>query len=157
MQWLRSDHVLIEQQYTSNLEVLSAMGGLFQEYVDVRPGYTEALIQREREFPTGLPTTPYGVAIPHADGKYVLQPGLAVCTLKTPISFREMGNPQSVVAVKLAILIALPEGQQTVQVNILQWLISLIQHRPFLLDMARCESHSQVLRIFQEYSETLGE
>jgi PTS system galactitol-specific IIA component len=146
---------LIDRLYTSNLEVLSAMGGLFEEYVDVRPGYTEALIQREREFPTGLPTTPYGVAIPHADGRYVIQPGLAVCTLKRPILFREMGNPQNAVSVKLAILIALPEAQQTAQVTILQWLLSLIQHQPFLEDVARCEVHSQVLQTFKEYSQRL--
>lgn len=133
------------------------MGGLFEENVDVRPGYTQALIHREQAFPTGLPTEPYGVAIPHADGEYVLRPGLAVCTLKRAVPFREMGNPQNVIGVKLAILIALPLAQQTAQVNVLQWLLSLIQHQPFLEDIAQCGQPSQVLQVFQDYSQTLAQ
>ena len=31
------------------------------------PEYAEDVIRRERTFPTGLPTEPIGVAIPHAD------------------------------------------------------------------------------------------
>jgi len=122
----------VHKNYSSAADVLTAMADLFEENVDVTHGYTEALLRRERDFPTGLPTMPYSVAIPHADGQYVIRPGLAVCTLKTAIPFQEMGNPNSVVSVKMAILIALPAAQQTDQVKVLQWLLSLIQHRVFL-------------------------
>ncbi len=54
--------------------------------------HTTAILQREAQFPTGLPVTPYGVAIPHTDGTYVLKPQLAFASLKNPVVFQEMGN-----------------------------------------------------------------
>lgn len=128
------------------------MAQLFQANVDVTPGYTNALLRREQKFPTGLPTMPYGVAIPHADGQYVIRPGLAVCTLNTPISFQEMGNSNGIVSVRLVILIALPMAQQRDQAEVLQWLLSLIQRRTFLHVMAECESTAQIMEAFQQYN-----
>lgn len=151
-QWLRSDRILVQQNYASAPEVLTALAHLFQENVDVAPGYTAALLRREQEFPTGLPTMPYGVAIPHADGQYVIRSGLAVCTLSTPIPFQEMGNPIGVVSVRLAILIALPMAQQRAQAEVLQWLLSLIQRHTFLHVMAESDSVAQIMEAFQQYT-----
>ncbi|WP_051006568.1 PTS sugar transporter subunit IIA [Liquorilactobacillus vini] len=37
----------------------------------VTKDYADAVKKRENKFPTGLPTMPIGVAIPHTDAKYV--------------------------------------------------------------------------------------
>lgn len=54
------------------------------------PGFGDALLARERVYPTGLPT-PIGTAIPHADPEHVLQPGLMVASLVRPVPFAQMG------------------------------------------------------------------
>lgn len=48
----------------------------------VKESYLEALIAREREYPTGIELDGYAVAIPHCDTEHALKP--AIYILRTP-------------------------------------------------------------------------
>ncbi len=151
MQWLKPSRIGIHEEYTSAKDTLQAMSRFLTENLDVAEGFSDALVRREQEYPTGLPTEPFGVAIPHADGRYVLRPGLVVWTMKTPVLFREMGNPQNQVMVKLVLLIALPGANQDGQTEILQGIAGLIQTPGFLQDVDGCRDADQLLNVFTRY------
>ena len=72
-----------------------------------RDDYVQALLEREREFPTGLPVSG-GVAIPHTAAEYVTVSTIVVASLTDPVTFHEMGtseaNPVSVSTVFLLLL-----------------------------------------------------
>ncbi|MFR0063869.1 MAG: PTS sugar transporter subunit IIA [Veillonella parvula] len=66
----------------------------------IKKGYGQRgvhpLIQdREKEYPTGLPSTPPGIAIPHANYEMVNKTTLAIATLKEPALFHNMERQQS--------------------------------------------------------------
>lgn len=60
----------------------------------VTKDYEEHVIQREKEFPTGLPLNGYKVAIPHTDSRYVKKTRICVASLSEPIEFQVMGGSQ---------------------------------------------------------------
>ena len=62
--------------------------------------WLEAVIKRESEFPTGLPTL-IPVAIPHTDSVHVNADGVGFFKLKNPIEFGEMGSLDEKVQVKM--------------------------------------------------------
>lgn len=68
--------------------------------------YGAATIARERKHATGLPTTPFSIAFPHADADGVLQSALAVASLKTPVVFQSMADPEEELEVELVIMLA---------------------------------------------------
>jgi PTS system galactitol-specific IIA component len=66
--------------------VLRALAGRVVAQGYARPSLVDAVVERERRFPTGLPTA-VPSAIPHTDPEHVLRSGLAVATLATPVRF----------------------------------------------------------------------
>lgn len=97
----------------------------------VTTDYAEQVIAREAVFPTGLPTEPVGVAIPHTDPAYVNENRVAIATLKNPITMKEMGAiDDKEVEVYIVFLLAL--GESNKQLNILQKLIGAFRNQKLL-------------------------
>ena len=85
-------------------EVLSKFAELAEGEGFALPGFANALIQREGEFPTGLPMV-IPLAIPHAYPEFVVRSGVGVALLDPPVSFREMGGEEDQwLSVRLVVL-----------------------------------------------------
>ncbi len=74
-----------------------------------KPGYCEALIERENAYPTGLHTHGIKIAIPHADAEWTLLPALAIGLLDQPVIFKPMGGQGSDVQVGLIFMLTLSD------------------------------------------------
>lgn len=120
----RAELSFVQLSANSDVEVLEALALRAQEAGWVTPTFKLALLEREIAYPTGLPT-PIPVAIPHADAEHVLRPGLGVVTLRTPVSFGEMGGSGERVEVRIVVLILVTDPRD--QVQLLTRLISLFQ------------------------------
>jgi PTS system galactitol-specific IIA component len=79
----------------------------------VDEGFTEHLIDREKNYPTGLPT-PIPIALCHTEAQYVNQSALAIATLEHPIVFQEMGTPENELAVEMILVLALKDPKDQV-------------------------------------------
>jgi len=91
--------------------------------------FIDAAIERERVFPTGLPTK-IGVALPHTVAKYVLKESISILTLKNTIVFAGMGNPKESIPVQIVFLLAINDPEK--QLRILQTIITIIQNEKML-------------------------
>lgn len=96
----------------------------------VKPSYPDALIARERHFPTGLPTAGVGVAIPHTDCEHVNQASVAVGILRHPVAFQNMAVPEEAIPVQLLFMLAIDEPHG--QVKLLQHLMEFLQNAELL-------------------------
>lgn len=98
---------------------------------DVVAEYPSQVIKREEGFPTGLPTEPIGVAIPHTDAKYVNNNRVTIATLKNPIKMEVMGGmDDEKIDVSIVFLLAL--GQSNKQLNILKKLMGILPEAELL-------------------------
>ncbi|MBU5585366.1 PTS sugar transporter subunit IIA, partial [Enterococcus sp. S181_ASV_20] len=67
----------------------------------VHPSYQQAVIERERIFPTGLPTKGINVAIPHTDSIHVKKEGFLVGVLEKPVTFETVSYTHLTLPTKL--------------------------------------------------------
>lgn len=117
--------VLAHLEATTDEEVLSALAERLHAAGHVADTFRDAVLKRERRFPTGLPTA-IPTAIPHTDPEHVTHPGLALATLAHPVAFGEMGGSgQSRVEVALVVMLVLQDAHS--QIAALQHLIARLQ------------------------------
>ncbi|TQO20561.1 PTS system IIA component (Gat family) [Rhodoglobus vestalii] len=120
----RADLSFVGLEASTSAEVLSAFAAQALAVGAVHPSFEAALLERERAFPTGLPTI-IPVAIPHADVEHVIESGLGIATLAHPVAFGEMGGTGSLVHARVAVLILVTEPHA--QTEMLTQLISVFQ------------------------------
>ncbi len=82
-----------------------------KKYVD--DGYYDKVIQREKNYPTGLPTV-IPIALCHTERESVLKSALAVGTLKNPVEFQQMGSPELTVKAEIVFLLALNDPKDQI-------------------------------------------
>jgi len=114
-------------------------------YVD--ESYCQAALDRERRFPTGLPTLPYATAIPHADDNGARHTGVAVAILSSPVPFRAMDTPDRILDVRIVMLMAVAESAN--QVSMLQWVCTLVQDQALVKALASAKSSKEVMTILK--------
>lgn len=131
-------------------EVLSALADRAVAAGWAKESFTEALLKREQEFPTGLPTE-IPVALPHTDPEHVIHAGLGVATLKNPVEFGEMGGDGSTVAAQAVLLILVENPEK--QVTVLGQLVNLIQ-RPGWFDQLSAATTDE--EVATEFNRLLG-
>lgn len=124
-----SELILLGLDVPNAEQAIRHLGARMTEYGYVRETFVDAVIEREKTFPTGLPT-PIPVAIPHTDAVHCCQPAIAVGVLTRPVTFGEMGNPQGKVDAKAIFLLSITDPSQQVI-----WLQKLVEafHRPHFL------------------------
>ena len=109
--------------------------------------FTAALLKREREYPTGLPTE-IAVALPHTDPEHVHHAGLGIATLKSPVEFGEMGaDDGTTVAVRVVMLILVEKPEN--QVTVLGQLVNLIQQPGWYDALSQAETDEAVATEFR--------
>lgn len=104
-----------------------------------KPGYFEAILEREEEYPTGLHTPEIEVAIPHADAEWANEPSLTVGLLEHPVTFKPMGGEGGGVAVEIVFMLTIKEPEQ--QIKFLQAFSTLIAEPQLLIDFKNTGNH----------------
>lgn len=88
-------------------EVLKDLTQLLVDSGNVEPTYIQAVIDREKEYATGLRLGGgINVALAHADIIHVKKSGFSLAILENPIEFNEMGNPEGIVPVHVIFVMA---------------------------------------------------
>lgn len=116
----------------------------------VRESYAEAVLQRERVYPTGLPTT-IPVALPHTDVEHCLRPGLAVARLAAPVAFGMMGDPSQQVETRLVFMLSITDPKA--QVSWLKRLIECFQQPELLESLEMATSAVEVMALLGSHLE----
>lgn len=132
----------------SDKEVLAFLANELYQRGYVKEDYIEAIQLRESEYPTGLPSTQPGVAIPHANFDLVNQTTLAIATLETAVRFRNMEDNQVILPTKIVIMMAI--GEPHGQVEMLQKIVSIIQDEPLREQMTAANSDLKLLTLLKK-------
>ena len=98
--------VFVQESFGDYKEVIRYLSTHLREKGFVKQGFMNEVLKRELKNPTGLYLGDINVAIPHTEAKYVNKSGIAIATLKTPIKFRKMDDPEETIPVHIVFLIA---------------------------------------------------
>ena len=94
----------------------------------VKEGFADAVIKREKLYPTALPTEVLKVAIPHPmERDTVKKSAIIITKLKTPVDFTLMGSDNETVPVNIIFTLAVNGAEH--QLTILQKLVGMFSEK----------------------------
>lgn len=125
--------ITIEITAKNNNEAIEQCGLALQQAGMVGGPFIRGCLEREKEFPTGLPTTP-PVAIPHTLDVSVVQSAICYARLKEPVTFMRMDTMVDELLVSHVFCMAL-ENEQS-HIYHLQRLITSFQSEDFLKQLS---------------------
>ena len=132
------------------------MKNLGQKLIDAgytKDSYIDALIAREKDFPTGLDIDGLGVAIPHTDVSHVNKAGIAIGVLKEPVTFIQMGTDDEEVGVKLIFMLAVTDPNA--HIDELQRIIEIIQDKKVLEKLFTVTDKETIIEVIKEKENSL--
>lgn len=146
---LKTEHILVNVNAKDAQEAIQALTMALVETGHVTPGFAEDVWKREQTFPTGLPTQPLAVAIPHADPDHVNQSAVCIGVLNAPVRFAQMGTDGSTLLdARLIFLLAVREREK--QVEMIAQLVTLIQTGSLLEGLAQAKDSAEALTMIQK-------
>lgn len=147
--YIKPNLVFAKFKASSSTDIISQLADKLYQNGNVTSGYKDAVLAREKEFPTGLPSQSgkYDVAIPHTDVKYVNQPAIAFASLDNPVEFTNMGDHSQQVQARFVVMLAMKEPHS--QVKLLSQLMALFQDEDAL---AKLWGITNSERLYQELS-----
>ncbi|WP_077601757.1 PTS sugar transporter subunit IIA [Oceanobacillus sojae] len=143
--------ILMNLEAADYTEVLQQMGENLVKHHYVKDSFIPAIIEREQEFATGLPTAGVSVAIPHTDAVHVNQKTISIATLKNPVDFVIMGEVSETTPVQIVFMLAMDEPHS--QLELLQDLMKIFQEGTFLDQLLQTDS---VLDMKKQVTEKLN-
>jgi galactitol PTS system EIIA component len=133
-------------------EAIKLLGTLMAQADFVEKAYWEDVYKREQTYPTGLPTQPVAIAIPHADPDRVIKSGIAVAVFNEPVKFRIMGsNDPDELDVPVVFMLALKDFKQ--QTAVIRDLLMLIQSKTIISDIYHAGSSKDIYHVIQRGAE----
>ncbi|EOR27527.1 PTS transporter subunit IIA-like nitrogen-regulatory protein PtsN [Clostridium sartagoforme AAU1] len=148
-QFIDLDTIFVNVEAKDKNSLLELLGDKLYAEGYVNEEYKTAVIKREENFPTGLNVEgEIKVAIPHADIIYVNKPGIAFASLKEPINFNSMDDPEEEISIKLVFMLAVKDPNN--HVVILQKLMEVLQNQEILSKLESCSSEEEVKDILNK-------
>ncbi|SFG75906.1 PTS sugar transporter subunit IIA [Sporolactobacillus nakayamae] len=141
------DIMLFHQEAEDSTDIISRIAIRLTEAGIVKRDFGKHVLEREATYPTGLKTKALGVAIPHTDSKYVNQSQIAFASLKKPISFKDMTDPDKKVEVSLVFMIAMSKPHD--QMTLLSNLMAVFQNENALIKLLQSDDVAEVKQVLK--------
>lgn len=148
---LRRELILEDLSFTSREELLSFMAGRLVSEGYCRSGFVQAILEREAHHPSGLPMPGRKIAIPHADAAYVRRPAILFARLSSPVQFRSMGDPETLLDVEMVSMLAL-NGETRIG-DLLEVLLTVYQDSALLDLLAESEGPKEIYEVLKRHVE----
>lgn len=142
--------IFLDAEVKNFEEVIQLIGEQFIAKGIAKETYIDAVIQREKVYPTGLPANGYNIAIPHTDSGHILRPSVGVIVTKEPIEVSMMGSPETKLACQLFFPLAMEHPKK--QLALLKQLMGFFQEKDNLEKIYRAKSKTEVLETLQHIS-----
>ena len=126
-------------------EIISYGSELLLKKGNVKEGYKEKVIERERQFPTGLAGKHMGIAIPHTSADYTLKPSVCVLIPQKPIAFHAMASEADTIDVSIVIQLAVKNGDM--QLEMLRRVAQILQDEVLLDHLMEAKDKQEVIRL----------
>lgn len=145
---LHEEHILLNLEADDARQAIQELNQALVASNYTQDAFAEDVWQREQTYPTGLPTQPVPVAIPHADPDHVNASAVSIGVLRQPVKFAQMGTDGSIqLETPIVILLAVKEREK--QVALIQELMRVIQSPQLLEALLRAASPQEARQLIE--------
>lgn len=150
MVWEELDESLIkiDLDAKNSIDVFKSLGRLFQEKGIAKDSYVDALIEREKDFPTGLDIGDFGIAIPHTSSDYVNKAATGIATLKNPVDWVQLGTSDDHVDVNIVFLLAVKDPNA--HLEFLQAIVKIFQDKSVMKKILAEKNPKNIIEIIKK-------
>lgn len=145
----REELIFIVSGVRDKNELIRRLGRTAEEKKLVLPSFTDAVIEREVDYPTGLSTEYINVAVPHTNECHVVQQAIIVAKLDEPIEFVAMGTDDEKVPVEYVFLLLLKNDNA--QVPLLQKLMNMCTDKKATEQLKKAHTAEEILHVINGY------
>ncbi|HBO33369.1 MAG TPA: hypothetical protein DD636_01275 [Anaerolineaceae bacterium] len=147
--WFFEENLIMPLQADTKEEALTKLGTLLLHNGYVKESFIPAILAREVEYATGLPTGEISVAIPHTDAIHVSRQAVAVGILENPVQFCIMGDPDNTpVNVNIIFMLAVPDKDKVMVM--LQQLMDIIPDKNYLSALGSTKDRAKIVEMLNE-------
>lgn len=120
---IQKDLIFTSVNSATKEEIISLLADKLLDAGKVKDTYKDAVLMREKSYPTGLSLGKYCIAMPHTFAEHVIEPVIAVAKLEKPVTFLEMATTDSELSVSLVLMMAISNPQE--QLDLLRKILQL--------------------------------
>ncbi len=142
---LDKDLIITQLSFASAEEAIRFGGKLLFERGYVKECYIESVLERERIFPTGLPTEPVSIAIPHTNSDCVIKSSMCMMVLDEPLKFSQMGDADIPVMAKIIIMLAVSSAEG--HLEFLSNLLTILSEKTLLERISHAHSKDEIYEL----------
>jgi len=139
--------IFVNIETNSDTEIIKLLGHALAVNGYVKENFTQSVIKRENKFPTGL-NLPIPIALPHSKASFTLKTGFAFATLKYPVAFHEMGEPEKTVDVGIVLMPVLTTSSQ--DGSMLYELLQKCRDYKIATKLLKCSSAKEIREILMK-------
>ena len=143
--------VVLDADVETAEDCIRLMAGLFEKYGYVKPGYGDAVAEREKGFPTGLPGKGINLAIPHTNNALVNKPAVGVIIPRKPVEFAMMGQKDTKLSCEVVLPLVVQDSKR--QVAMLKKMMKIIQDSELLLRIKNSASKEEIIQCLSSLEE----
>ena len=143
---LREELIDLEDSSKSSSEFLEMISNRLGEKSYVKETFREAIVAREREFPTGLQLEGTAVAIPHTYVEHVIKPFISFSKILHPIPFIQMGTDDVTVNAEYVMVLGITDPKS--QTGLLVELMELFSDPQFIDSLNHARTKQDVISLF---------
>ena len=130
-------------------DFFTQLGGKLDALGYIQDTWYDAILKREKTFPTGLQAPEMGVAIPHTDPEHLKKAYMAVVVPKTPVTFVHMGSEDETVQAEF--IVNLGVEHQENQVDALQKLIEMFVNSEAVAELKAQTTGEGMVEVIRKY------
>lgn len=144
---LRKELIKLNMNCRDSQEAIRTLAETFVKYGAVKESFVDAVMEREKNYPTGLPAVAYDIAIPHTVSKHVIEPAMAVGILNKPVEFHQMGSPEIILHPQVLFMLAISDPKE--QLSLLRRIMKLLQNKELLIAVKNADTRDKVYDLLQ--------
>ena len=139
------ENIYLDIEAKDHTELFTKMAEIFKKKGYIKESYLDAIIEREKKYPTGFEFDGYNIALPHTDAEHVLVQKTVIVRLKKEIKYKEVVSNKEI-PVKLFIMLLVKNGNE--QTEILEKLIAIISEKKFYDEVIKAKDVNDLKNIY---------
>lgn len=132
-------------------DALRQLGAMFLRQGFVKDSYIDAVVEREKLYPTGLNLKDISIAMPHTDKSHVYRPGIAIGLLKEPVKFMHMGSTGDEVNAKLIFMMSIDDPEE--QIDSIKKVMRLFMNEAVIAAFNNVQTSEELYKIAKKHLE----
>ena len=145
---LLSEELIFDHLKGNFEEIMKVVVDYLYKHKIVKETYYDSLMQREKEYPTGLECMSGNIAIPHTYSEHCNRSALVIIRPDEEVMFTKMDDHSERIACKLIILMVINDAEQ--QLTMLRKLMTLLQSAEEYEVLVSEPSHKRVVEVLKK-------